>query len=114
MRIETGRKHQIRRHLEGIGHPVVGDRRYRGRQRKALEVCDGIGLHAWRITLPSGVRWQAALGTSMTQILEATGMSDAVNALNLFPNTGHVMFGAGAEAIQHAATASHGGAPGDA
>jgi tRNA pseudouridine32 synthase/23S rRNA pseudouridine746 synthase len=26
--IETGRKHQIRRHLSGIGHPVVGDRLY--------------------------------------------------------------------------------------
>ena len=26
--IETGRKHQIRRHLSGAGHPVVGDRLY--------------------------------------------------------------------------------------
>ncbi|MCG8487516.1 MAG: RluA family pseudouridine synthase [Chromatiales bacterium] len=26
--IETGRKHQIRRHLSGIGYPVVGDRLY--------------------------------------------------------------------------------------
>jgi tRNA pseudouridine32 synthase/23S rRNA pseudouridine746 synthase len=26
--IETGRKHQIRRHLNGIGHAVVGDRLY--------------------------------------------------------------------------------------
>ena len=28
IRIDTGRKHQIRRHLAGIGHPVVGDRLY--------------------------------------------------------------------------------------
>ena len=25
---EQGRKHQVRRHLAGLGHPVIGDRRY--------------------------------------------------------------------------------------
>lgn len=28
IKIETGRKHQIRRHLSGIGHPIVGDSIY--------------------------------------------------------------------------------------
>ena len=32
-RLETGRTHQIRVHLSAIGHPVVGDARYRGARR---------------------------------------------------------------------------------
>lgn len=28
IRIETGRKHQIRQHLSAIGHPIIGDRLY--------------------------------------------------------------------------------------
>ena len=33
LKLETGRMHQIRVHLQSIGHPVVGDQTYRGRQR---------------------------------------------------------------------------------
>jgi tRNA pseudouridine32 synthase/23S rRNA pseudouridine746 synthase len=39
VRIETGRKHQIRRHLSGMGFPVVGDRLYgRGGDSENLQL----------------------------------------------------------------------------
>ncbi len=42
--IDTGRTHQIRRHLSSIGHPVAGDRRY-GSATNAPRLM----LHAWKI-----------------------------------------------------------------
>jgi RluA family pseudouridine synthase len=44
--IKTGRTHQIRIHLSGIGHPVIGDRRYGGKAASRLM------LHAWKIEHP--------------------------------------------------------------
>ncbi len=39
IRLETGRLHQIRRHLAGVGHPVVGDPRYgRGGEKLPLQL----------------------------------------------------------------------------
>jgi 23S rRNA pseudouridine1911/1915/1917 synthase len=47
----TGRTHQIRVHLSAIGHPVVGDKLYGGRQerRARLKVARQL-LHAWRLS----------------------------------------------------------------
>ncbi len=36
--IETGRKHQIRRHLSGIGHPIIGDRVYGTASKTPLQL----------------------------------------------------------------------------
>ncbi|WP_036128700.1 RluA family pseudouridine synthase [Marinobacter nitratireducens] len=38
VRIETGRKHQIRKHLAGIGHPIIGDRLYGNQARAPLQL----------------------------------------------------------------------------
>ncbi|MDQ6419594.1 RluA family pseudouridine synthase [Paenibacillus sp. LHD-117] len=42
VQLETGRKNQIRVHMEDIGHPIVGDKKY-GSKSKAL---NRLGLHA--------------------------------------------------------------------
>ncbi|MGD9694940.1 MAG: RluA family pseudouridine synthase [Thermoleophilia bacterium] len=49
-RLETGRTHQIRVHLESAGLPVVGDRVY-GRRAEALGL-DRQFLHAARLSFP--------------------------------------------------------------
>jgi len=36
--IETGRKHQIRRHLAKIGHPIVGDKLYGTKSNQGLQL----------------------------------------------------------------------------
>jgi tRNA pseudouridine32 synthase/23S rRNA pseudouridine746 synthase len=43
--IETGRRHQIRRHFDGIGHALAGDPRYGARNR------DMAGLQLWAARL---------------------------------------------------------------
>jgi 23S rRNA pseudouridine1911/1915/1917 synthase len=47
VRLETGRKNQIRVHLASIGHPVAGDRKYGARTDPARR----IALHAARLTV---------------------------------------------------------------
>ena len=44
----SGRMHQIRRHLELIGHPVLGDRRYGAGELAELP---GLALHSFRTSL---------------------------------------------------------------
>lgn len=43
LQLETGRKNQIRVHMEELGHPVVGDKRYGSKGRSVI---GRLGLHA--------------------------------------------------------------------
>ncbi len=84
VRIETGRTHQIRRHLQAVGHPVAGDRRYGdfpwnrlARQRWGL---DRMFLHAWKLELPhpSGgerLRLEAPLPAALAGVLSRLNLS---------------------------------------
>jgi len=47
VRLETGRKHQIRVHLASLGCPVTGDRRYEAQ----FDPCKRMALHAGRLSL---------------------------------------------------------------
>ncbi|MCC5920688.1 MAG: RluA family pseudouridine synthase [Cyclobacteriaceae bacterium] len=47
LRPKTGRKHQIRKHLSGIGHPILGDATYC--PEKQLLKGKGLYLHAYRL-----------------------------------------------------------------
>jgi len=38
VRIETGRKHQVRRHLADLGHPVIGDRMYGAGEKDGVDL----------------------------------------------------------------------------
>jgi 23S rRNA pseudouridine955/2504/2580 synthase len=78
VRIETGRTHQIRRHLQAMGHPVAGDRRYGdfgfNREARARWGLRRMFLHAWRLEIPHPVtgtplRLEAPLPPELTDVL---------------------------------------------
>ena len=78
VRIETGRTHQIRRHLQAMGHPVAGDRRYgdfpfnkEARSRWGLR---RMFLHAWKLEIPHPVtgaplRLESPLPPELAEVL---------------------------------------------
>jgi 23S rRNA pseudouridine955/2504/2580 synthase len=90
LRIETGRTHQIRRHLQAIGHPVAGDRRYgdfpfnrAAKQRWGLA---RMFLHAWRLELPHPVtgaplRLAAPLPPELREVLGRANLAAPPAAL---------------------------------
>lgn len=72
-RLLTGRTHQIRVHMEYIGHPVIGDPLYGEGNRKIAK--DGQLLHAYRLTFvhPTSkkeVSFEAPLPQRFKEILD--------------------------------------------
>jgi 23S rRNA pseudouridine1911/1915/1917 synthase len=54
LRIQTGRTHQIRKHLAAVRHPVLGDKDYAGDQRgnPLFRTVPRQMLHAYRLLIP--------------------------------------------------------------
>ncbi len=82
--IETGRTHQIRRHLASLGHPVAGDRKYGdfafNREAKARWGLKRLFLHAGSIQFPHPedgrtVRLEAPLPADLRDVLGRTGLA---------------------------------------
>ena len=72
----TGRTHQIRVHLDAIGHPVAGDPVYgTGRSRRGPAGLERLFLHAWRLELTSPssgqlIRANAPLPPELASVLD--------------------------------------------
>ena len=71
----TGRTHQIRVHLDAIGHPVAGDPVYgTGTSRRGPDDLGRLFLHAWRLELTSPttgrlIRAEAPLPPALETVL---------------------------------------------
>ncbi len=80
LKLDTGRTHQIRVHMQHLRHAVVGDPVYAGRMRlppeasaefiAALRGFDRQALHAWRLSLQhpdsgAALSWEAPLPVDM-------------------------------------------------
>jgi len=83
VRLETGRTHQIRIHLAGIGHPVCGDRTHGGElERGFLPRPPRLALHAMVLgfTHPATgerVRWESPLPDELARWIDRLRQSSA-------------------------------------
>ena len=72
----TGRTHQIRVHLDAIGHPVAGDPVYgTGTSRRGPDGLERLFLHAWRLELAAPrdghlIRAAAELPAELERVLD--------------------------------------------
>jgi len=79
----TGRTHQIRVHLDAIGHPVAGDPVYgTGTSRRGPDGLGRLFLHAWRLELAAPgdghlIRAEAPLPVALEDVLGGLRRAEA-------------------------------------
>jgi len=79
----TGRTHQIRVHLDAIGHPVAGDPVYgTGTSRRGPDGLGRLFLHAWRLELAAPgdghlIRATAPLPPALESVLDGLRRAEA-------------------------------------
>lgn len=106
VRLETGRQHQIRLHLAGLGHPVLGDHQHGGNTErhfvpKAPRLCLHAGLLGF--THPASgerVQFEAPLPDDLAKYLrrlEGPGLHDGGVGGELVEDAGHA--GEGGERV---------------
>lgn len=84
-KLETGRTHQIRVHMQHIGHPLVGDTVYSASRRSHLKIAFARqALHAERLGLIHPVtqafmQWECPLPADFASLLEALRENTAWN-----------------------------------
>ncbi|MDQ5893854.1 MAG: Pseudouridine synthase [Actinomycetota bacterium] len=80
VRLETGRTHQIRVHLEAIGHPVVGDVTYGGPERYGLtrQFLHSSKLQFSHPRTGEDLAFEADLPADLSAALEAARSNDSL------------------------------------
>jgi len=67
----TGRTHQLRAHMQAIGHPILGDRKYGDDRSAAATAGLKLQLHARRIDLPHPAGGRIAIEAPLSPELRA-------------------------------------------
>ncbi len=85
-RLETGRTHQIRVHMQHIGHPLVGEQVYSASRRSHYKIpFPRQALHAERLGLihpvtQESMLWECPLPTDFAELLDALRANKAWNS----------------------------------
>lgn len=68
----TGRKHQLRVHAEAIGNPIIGDKKYGGKETTIAGISEKLHLHAYAIEIDGILGKNYNFSASLPQHMQKT------------------------------------------